>query len=79
VNKDTSQLKVIRVGGLVGVSQMLNSVWSHVDVAWKRELVVDLASEHGYHVEIKALEVENKIVRDILQACPLHSIHVVIA
>jgi hypothetical protein len=46
---------------------MLDRVGSHVDVMRELELVIDLAPQHMHHVEIKPLQVEDQIVRNIFQ------------
>ena len=50
---------------------MLNLVRSHVDAIREPEFIIDLASHHGHHVEVKSLQVENQVIGDILQAGPV--------
>jgi hypothetical protein len=46
---------------------MLNRVWSHIHLAGEREEVVNLASLERPDVEIEPLEVEDEVIRYVLE------------
>jgi hypothetical protein len=53
---------------------MVDCIGSHVDLLGEREIVVDLAPLHRPEVEVKALQVEDEIVRYILETRPIPTV-----
>jgi hypothetical protein len=50
---------------------MLYGVRRHIDFVGEREVVVDLAALQGSQIEVETLEVEDQIVRNVLETSPV--------
>jgi hypothetical protein len=62
-----------------GIAEVLNGIRSHVDFVGKRKVIVDLAPLHRSKVELKTLQMEYKMVRQILETGSLDRIDMAIA
>lgn len=74
MDENSNELK--DVFGLVSdrVAKMVDGVRTHVNFVRERKIVVDLVPLHGSEVEVEALQVEDEIIRDIFETCPVPAV-----
>jgi hypothetical protein len=53
---------------------VIDGVGTHIDLVRKCEIVVDFAPLHGPEVEVEALQVEDEIVRYVLETRPVPAV-----
>ena len=72
MNEDADELEDVCIDWLFWLTEMIYSIWSHINGFWELELVVNLASRHGCDVKVESLEIKDEMVWYVFQTSPAH-------
>ena len=71
MNKHTNQIEHVLLAWRGWIAKMVDMVSANIDRPGEFEMVIDLSSAKVVQVELEALEVEDKVVRHVLETGPI--------
>lgn len=74
MNEDTDKLEDVCIDRPLWLTEVIYSVWRHINRFWELEFVVNLASRHCCDIKVESLQIKDEMVWDVFQTGPARTL-----